>query len=214
VAVTFSYTYTTLKTAILDTIEDGADSASDEFLAQLDNFIGLGELRLLRDLNLETFDADAPTTTFSVGSVVLAKPADMVRERTIWYVNGSSEIVYLTPKTREYCLMYWPNRATQGEPLYYAEVDETNWEVVPTPNAARTVSFRIMKRPLGLSSTTATTFLSTYAPDLLLYACLIEAESFVTAEQLQIWKARYEEKIPGAVMELRQKSRAEFDIGR
>ena len=49
-----AWTYTTLRQALLDWPVEDEDS--EEYVDNIDNLIGLGELRLVRDLNLSIFD--------------------------------------------------------------------------------------------------------------------------------------------------------------
>ncbi len=58
-------------------------------------------------------------------------------------------------------------------------------------------------RPPQLSSTNTTTWISTNAPEALLYACLIQAYSYTKGppEMMQYFKATYKEAVQGLGLE-------------
>jgi hypothetical protein len=58
-------------------------------------------------------------------------------------------------------------------------------------------------RPLQLSAATPTTWISTNAPEVLLYACLIQAYSYTKGptEMLQFFEASYTQAIQGLGIE-------------
>jgi len=172
--MSLSLTYTSLIAMIQTWVEDN----NTEFTTALDNIIGLGETRLIRDLDLEIFSTTS-TGTFTVGSQSITKPSGVVALKSLYYTDTNNEEVYLNRKSDDFLTFYWKNAATTGTPLYYAENTETTWRVAPTPSTGSTWTARYITRPTGLSSSTATTFLSTNAADLLFKACLIESQQYL-----------------------------------
>ena len=182
-----SYTYATLK----DAIQDGVEDQSTEFSNELDDLIARGETRLLRDLDFEIFDV-TDTVTFTPGTATVTKPTGHLSTRSLFHTVASVR-TFLEERSYEYLIDYWPNAATTGTPLYYCELNDTQWLVVPTPPAAVTTgTSRFLKRPTGLSGSTTTTWLSTNAGDCLLHACLIEASKLIVDdERLDRWEKEY-----------------------
>lgn len=195
-----AFTHTTIRVMILAEVEDSSDRLADN----LDTILSLGQDRLQRDLNLEIFKT-TDTITLAQGSTTFTKPSGCLAVDTISYVS-SGTTVYLTPKTYEYCLDYWPVASTQGTPLFFADLNDAQWYVAPTPNGAYTGTARFIKRMAPLTASNLSNWLSTNAGDALLYACMIETETFLMepeAGRVALWKNKYEKDIlPAARMEL------------
>ncbi len=201
-----TYTYDSLRAAIQAMLDDD----STELEASLDEIIALGELRLLRDLDLEIFDKLVPLT-FTPGNSVLAKPEGTVATRDVLFIKDN-ELTRLEPRGLDFCWDYWPNTgATTAVPRYYADLDEDNWHIAGTPSSAYSVRARVMIRPEGLSSTNTTTWLSTRTADLLFTACLLEGEAFIKAdERVPLWKANYGERLAAARSEFKDSIRRDY----
>lgn len=73
------YTYATLVQAMQDwPVNQGAN-----YIANIPQFVSLGELRLLRDLNLEFFDLTDATQVLAAGANEVTKPTGIVSLRTM-----------------------------------------------------------------------------------------------------------------------------------
>ena len=66
-----------------------------------------------------------------------------------------------------------------GVPKYYGMWDKNTIVFAPTPNATYTIQLNYILKDPGLSSSNTTTYISTNFPNGLLYACLVEAFSFL-----------------------------------
>ena len=107
-----------------------------------------------------------------------------------------NERVTLQKKDSSYINEYWPNRTSTGVPKYYANWDNDTIILAPTPNAAYTIELAYNAQPTGLSSSNTTTWVSNNAPQLLLYACLIEAFKFLkNPDMLNIYTVSYKEEL-------------------
>ena len=169
----FSYTYTTLK----ETIQDWTEDDSTELSNELDNIIGMAELRIYREADLNVFRKEA-TAVMTSGSPYLAKPSDYVVDRAL-YITSSSSLVALKQKDTSFLRDYWPNMSTTGTPKYYADWDDNTFLVVPTPSSGLTATLSYTARPASLDGSTATTWLSTNAADLIFAACMVYANIFL-----------------------------------
>ena len=201
-----TFTYASLTTALKNHIENQGTAFSTE----LDTIIGLGELKLLRDLDLEIFDS-TDTGTFTASSQLVTKPTGYVAGRSLHItVSGVTSQLFL--RTYEYLIDYWPTTATTTtSPKYYAELNDTQWFVAGTPASGYSFTARFMKRPSGLSGAVTTTWLSTYAADALFYACLAASEEYLKAdERVALWKNEYAEKLFAARNEFRRMRRSDY----
>lgn len=98
----------------------------------------------------------------------------------------------LLPRAYEYCRLYWPNDALVDLPKYYADYDFNHWLVVPTPVAALPIEIAYYQIDALIDDTTSENWLTQNAPDLLLYACLLEASPFLkNPDKTQEWNAMY-----------------------
>ena len=202
-----SFTYTTLKAALVsETEETGA-----EYAAYLDTIIPLAEIRVLKDLDLELFDVSS-TSTFTSSSPWLDKPTDLVGLRTMHYTDGSGNYVLIEPRSWAFVKDYWPNASTTtATPKYYAEYASDNWFIAGTPASALVVTIRYIKRPTGLTSGNATTWLGTNVADLLFWACMVESEQYLKAdERIGLWNQRYADALKSALKELKPSERVDY----
>lgn len=206
-----AWTYTTLKAAIVSTTEEqGA-----EFAAHLDTIIGLAETRVIKDLDLELWDT---ITTGNFGNTATAadrlvtRAADVLAVRSFHYINAAGERVLLEPRSYEFCVDYWPKFTTTTDtPKYFTAYSETQWMVVGTPAGGLAYEIRAIVRPAGLSGSVATTWLGTNVPDLLLWACMVESEQFLKAdERIAVWTTRYTDALRSATLELKPDQRDNY----
>jgi len=200
--MSISYTHTTLVAAITSFAEDN----DTEFVAHIDDFIGKAETRLLRDLDLELFEA-WQTITVSGGNREVTKPTDAIVINDLWIRNpGTLRWIELPRRSFEYVLSYAPVEGTVGVPDYYSEFDQTKIYVVPTPDQSYSggnARVRATIRPARLSSSQDTSWLGDNVGDLLFQACMVEAYDFLKHEPAMIKAAnKYQSLTPGVVREL------------
>ena len=76
---------------------------------------------------------------------------------------------------------YTPNASTTGETKYYALFDDNTFILAPTPASDYSFELHYKYRPASLTagSDSGTTWLSTNAPDAMLYGTLVEAATFL-----------------------------------
>jgi|TARA_Y100000114_G_scaffold156443_1_gene183660 hypothetical protein len=188
-----SFTLTTLK----QSIQDWTENDETTFVNELDFFITNTEERILKSVDLDYFRKNV-TGAMTSGNKFLQKPSDYLASFSLSYVNSSSENVFLLQKDVNFIQEYTANPATTGEPIYYAQFDVENFIVAPTPNADLAVELHYYYRPASLTTDdSGTTWISTNAPNALLYGCLVEAYTFMKGENdlIQLYNTRYNEAI-------------------
>ena len=164
--------YANLKTRIKNWLEN--DYA--EFDADIDNMIELAEHRISKELNLDAM-IEYQAGTLTAGQHLLAKDTPVVSVRH-FTITVSGEIVTLFFRQTSFLDDYWPDRTKTDIPRYYANYDETRWQMAPIPKAAYPFSIETEQRITGLSDSMTNTWLSDNAPDLLFYAATFEAGVF------------------------------------
>tara|TARA_E500000318_G_scaffold40614_1_gene38887 strand:- start:1030 stop:1722 length:693 start_codon:yes stop_codon:yes gene_type:complete len=106
-----------------------------------------------------------------------------------------------------------------GEPKYWANWDSTTLIVAPTPDDAYTVEMWYNETPErlgnGSSSTSTTTFISSNAPEVLLYGVLSECFSYLkNGQDMQLYTQKFQTALTAFVNEqMGRKRRDEYADG-
>ena len=197
-------TYVQLKQAIQDWTENDSTeftTATGSGTAPIDVCIANAELRIMKELDLNAF---RKTTTLASGTAAtgVAMPEDLVVLRFLRIQNGDM----LYEKDETYIREFTKNTATTGTIQYYSYQRPgtkytssnryTNIIFAPTPGVDTTLEIGYTYRVAGLSSTTANTYLGDRCQETLLYACLIEAATFMKdPQQLTNYQQLYERSV-------------------
>ena len=187
-----SFTLTTLK----QSIQDWTENDETTFVNELDFFIKNAEERILKSVDLDYFRKNV-TGTMTSGIKFLEKPSDYLATFSLSYVKDSAN-VFLLQKDVNYIQEFTPNPSTTGSPRFYSSFDVDTFIIAPTPDSSYAVELHYYYRPASLTTDdSGTTWISTNAPDALLYACLVEAYTFMKGETdlIQLYSARYGEAI-------------------
>ena len=175
-----SFTFATLKTAI----QDYTENSETTFVNNLSNFIKIAEERILKNVQLSNFRRNA-SAAFTASSEFLACPNDFLTPFSLSFTDASSNKVFLDFKDVNFIQTITPNSSTTGSPRFYALFDTDNFIVAPTPNSSFAVDLHYYYRPNSLTAgaDSGSTWLSTNAPNALLYGALMEAYTFMKGEQ-------------------------------
>jgi len=175
--------YTNLRTAITNWLDD----QTGRYTSLLDDFIDMGEARIYRELRIRAMET-ALNATISGG--VIPVPSDYIELKQA-YIDGSSVRV-LERKPAEWVLRKYPKRSADAKPFFIAR-DAGNFIFGPFPDSVYTVIGTYYRRLPSLSSSNETNWFTDNAPDLLLFACLCEAEPFIgNDDRFPLWESRYQ----------------------
>ena len=191
-----SLNYSQLQARITDYLIGDTDSSA-EITAALPSFIDQAEQRLSRELvvpalafyeNLATSNAQAE----------FSYPADAVILRSVQLVGGKT----LELRTYEF-IKALQGTSTAGEPVYYATYGADKFMVFPPSDGAADLSVSFHKRIPALE-TAGTNWFGDNVPDLLLAACMVNAELYNKApDQAAVWDAKYSQLLASAQAESR-----------
>ena len=175
-----SFTFATLKTAI----QDYTENSETTFVNNLSNFIKVAEERILKNVELSNFRKNA-SAAFTSSSEFLACPTDFLTPFSLSFTDASSNKVFLDYKDVNFVQKITPNSSTTGSPRFYALFDTDIFIVAPTPSSTFAVELHYYYRPYSLTAgaDSGSTWLSTNAPNALLYGALMEAYTFMKGEQ-------------------------------
>ena len=178
-------------TTFLSTIKDYYEDDGTEFAAALPQIITNAEHRIFRDIpDLPAFRTSSSAVSTVQGTATFAQPSDLRSTRSVSITVSGSE-VFLEKRLDTYIKDMYPT-TTQGEPKYYAEVDETSYLVGPVPDAVYVTNVYYRREPTGLGVSTANTELGDVYEDLLLAACLVYAGEYLhDDEKMAMWEQRY-----------------------
>ena len=200
-------TYSTLTQDLKDWMENDGT----EFSNETDNFIGLAEQRIVRDIDPQAFTTSA-YSSFNVNDRFITKPTDALIIRHILYLDSDSKRNFLEKKTDEFIYDYWPTSATTGTPKYWTDYNDTDLLVAPTPSAALTIEMSYVQRLDTLSSSNTTNWLTINAQELLLFGSLMEACTFTKSrEDLQIYSQRYKAAVDSINNQTRRRRRDDYN---
>ena len=192
-------------------LKDWMENDGTEFSNETDNFIGLSEQRIVRDIDPQAFTTSA-YSSFNVNDRFVTKPTDALIIRHILYLDSDSKRNFLEKKTDEFIYDYWPTSATTGTPKYWTDYNDTELLVAPTPSAALTIEMSYVQRLDTLSSSNTTNWLTINAQELLLFGSLMEACTFSkNREDLQIYSQRYNAAVDSINNQTRRRRRDDYN---
>ena len=200
------FTYSTLTTAIQNYTEVGTGVLSSTIT---DQFIDNSELRIQRDIPI---DADRKEM---LGNLTASKdnvyaPAGTLFVRGLQVYTSTTAATgansFLEKKDISFLREFDAAETTTGTPKYYAmsggaegtgATSSGRITIVPTPSSAFMYKIHYNARPIGLSSANTTTFLSLNFGNGLLYACLVEAFSYLKGpmDMLQLYEQKYQTEV-------------------
>lgn len=202
-------TYTELLQQIRDYTEVDSSVLTNSIC---DTFIKNAEYRIFREADAD-YSREYATSSFNANNKYLLLPDDNTDEgtttirrafivRSVIVTNSSSNQVALDPRDDTFITEYNSSGAT-GFPKYYSMYRENAIQVAPTPDAAYAVTLDYVYTPDNLSSTNTTTYISQNAPELLLYACLVEAFAYLKGpmDMYKLYQDKYNTALQGFTIE-------------
>ena len=209
-------TYAELLQKIRDYTEVSANVLTDSIL---NGIIENVEFRILREVdsdnNRRYSTANVLTSTRFIDTPTNAL---IIRSAQIVDSDGTASADnrdFLQFRDTSFMSEFNPTGAT-GVPKYYSWWDQDTIVMAPTPDATYTIQLNYVLKDPGLSATNTTTYLSTYFPNGLLYACLAEAYGFLKGpvDMLQLYDSKYVEAVKGfSIEQMGRRRRDEYQAG-
>mgnify|MGYP003133081888 FL=1 len=154
------------------------------------------------------------TSNFTAGNRAVSMPSDVLILRSVQRIDSSGNREFLEKRDTSFISEFNGTNA-QGTPKYYANYDDFNIIVAPTPAAADTVQINYIKDPPNFTSTN-NTFLSTYQESMLLHGVLAEAFRFLKGPDnlYNLYNSKYNEEIQNfALQQMGRRRRGEYTDG-
>jgi|TARA_R110000787_G_scaffold270520_2_gene377504 hypothetical protein len=185
-------TYQTLKTQVEETLARGSDTV---FTSLIDDFIQQAQVVIARDNKFLGFLVVLNDSFIAGNQGVVQKP-DRHRETfSFGFGSGTTNDTWTMLKLRTYPYIrrYWKDPTTTGVPIYYADYDDTNWLVGPTPDSTYPFEAQVYLTPQELTVTYNENWLTKYAPDMILHQTLLQAAPYLkNDERIQVWQTYYQ----------------------
>jgi len=182
----------------------------------IDQFIRSTELDIAGKVDYDDLRKYA-TSSFNVGKRYLVTPADFLIIRSMEVFNTtdlSGTRTYMEKRDSSFISEYNGSGAT-GQPLYYANWDENNIVVAPTPDQSYAVQLNYIIDPPQFTASNIT-YISRYQESMLLHGVLTEAFSYLKGpmDMYNLYKTKYNEEIQEfALQQMGRRRRAEYDDG-
>ena len=182
-------TFTEVKDAIADWLD------RSDLTARIPDFIALAEARFNRDLRIRPMEVRSSMETTS-GQRYFNLPGGYLQMRNMQMnTNPITPLEYITPEMLD--RLYGSD--TTGKPRAYTLIGD-EIQLAPIPDSDYTVEMAFYEKfsPLGdgTGGTVTSNWLTTNAPDVLLYGSLLEAEPFIkNDERIRLWLNAYEGSI-------------------
>jgi len=181
----------------------------------LNGFIQDTEFKIFREVDAD-YSRKYETSTTSAGKRFVALPTDLYYIRSVQVTSGTDR-VFLEKRDNSFIAEFYPSTtATATVPKYYANWDKENIILAPTPTGAITIQIAYVFTPEQLSSSNATTTISTEAPSLLLYGCLTECYGYLKGpmDMYKLYQEKYNEAIQAYALEqMGKRLRDNYDFG-
>ena len=182
-------TFTELKDAIADWLD------RSDLTARIPDFITLAEARVNRDVRIRPMEVRSSMET-TAGQRYFNLPGGYLQMRNMQInSNPITPLEYITPEMLD--RLYGSD--TTGKPKAYTLIGD-EIQLAPIPDSDYTVEMAFYEKftPLGdgTSGTVTSNWLTTNAPDVLLYGALLEAEPFIkNDERVNLWINAYNSAI-------------------
>ena len=209
-------TYAELVTKIREYTEVTSAVLTDTII---NGFIEDAEWRILREVDSDS-NRRYKTAQVIASTRFIDEPTDALVIRSLQIVASDGVGVadnreFLQYRDTSFMSEFNPTNAT-GVPKYYSSWDQDTIVLAPTPNATYTLQLNYILKDPGLSSTNTTTYISLNFPNGLLYACLVEAFSFLKGpnDLLQLYEGKYKQVVEGfAIEQMGRRRRDEYQSG-
>ena len=205
-------TYTELLTKLRAYTEVDSSVLTDTIL---NGFIQDTEFKIFREVDAD-YSRKYQTSSTSAGKRFVALPTDLYYIRSVQVTSGTDR-VFLEKRDNSFIAEFYPSTTgTATVPKYYANWDKENILLAPTPTGALTIQIAYVFTPEQLSSTNATTTISTEAPSLLLYGCLTECYAYLKGpmDMYKLYQEKYNEAIQAYALEqMGKRLRDNYDFG-
>ena len=178
----------------------------------LDEFIRNVELDIAGKVDYDDLRKYATTSTIA-SQRYLSMPSDLIYLRSVQIINSGVRD-FLEKRDTSFISEFNPSE-TNATPKYYANWDDQNIVLAPTPDQAYTIQINYIIDPPHFTSSNST-FLSTYQDALLLHGVLSECFSYLKGpmDMYKLYLDKYNEEVTAfGLQQMGQRRRGQYEEG-
>jgi hypothetical protein len=180
-------------------IQDYCESSETSFVENIPTFVKQTENRVYRTVMLPELRANA-TSVVAPNAKYVARPEDFLSVFSFAVIDATGKYTYMIDKDVNFMREAYPDPTTTGRPKYYGQFDGNtptsagNFLIGPSADVEYQVELHYYYDPESIV-TASETWLSSNAPTVLLYGCLIEAYSYLKGDDdmMKTYMSRYQE---------------------
>jgi len=127
------------------------------------------------------------------GANTIAKPAYWRNSLSFRIQRPTTEKrVPILLRSYEFCREFAPVATALGEPRYYSDYNYENFFIAPTPDDNYPFELIYFPRLTPLSAAAQVNWFTDNAPQLLIYACMVEAQTWLkNFDKVAVWQGLY-----------------------
>lgn len=182
-------------TQLVQAIKDYTESTETSFVSHIDEFIKQAERKIYNEVQLPYLRKNV-TGNATLGNKYVQTPSDFLAVYSMSIIDGSSDQHFLLNKDVNFIREAYANASTQAQPKYYALFDHNTFILGPTPDSAYNIELHYYYFPTSIVSV-STTWLGDNYEQALLYACLVQAYTYLKGEPdlLANYEKQYQENM-------------------
>jgi hypothetical protein len=192
--------------SLIEQVKRYANRTDDSFTSIIPDLINFAINRIYSEAKNIGFERVAISNTLlKVNQPFIEKPNDWKETISLQYTvpGPNPDTRFLLQRTYEFCISYWPDSTKTAEPVFYANYGNSEYDlgnqgksfdrfyITPTPNSDYSGQLIYLGLPI-FNEDNQTNFLTQRYPNLLLYACMMEAIPFLgDDERTPIFESLY-----------------------
>ena len=182
-------------TQLVQAIKDYTESTETSFVSHIDEFIKQAEKKIYNEVQLPYLRKNV-TGNATSGNKYVQTPSDFLAVYSMAIIDSSSDQHFLLNKDVNFIREAYANASTQAQPKYYALFDHNTFILGPTPDSAYNIELHYYYFPASIVSV-STTWLGDNYEQALLYACLVQAYTYLKGEPdlLANYEKQYQENM-------------------
>ena len=182
-------------TQLVQAIKDYTESTETSFVSHIDEIIKQSEKKIYNEVQLPYLRKNVTGNTTS-GNKYVQTPSDFLAVYSMAIIDSDSDQHFLLNKDVNFIREAYANASTQAQPKYYALFDHNTFILGPTPDSAYSVELHYYYYPTSIV-TASTTWLGDNYEQALLYACLVQAYTYLKGDpDLMVnYQKQYQENI-------------------
>lgn len=176
------------------------------FLAAIPDIINQAMSRIYSEAKTLGFQKTT-NGTFATGIPTIIKPFDYKETISFQYTDPVTLVTtFLLARSYEFCVTYSPVIIDVAPPVFYSadtnvpqqQVGPSTLYLSPTPDANYNYSLTYLSFPPQFDATAPRNFLTDRYPNLLLYACMVEAIPYLKSdERIPVFESLYNRALQG-----------------